>query len=357
MNYKKISERLCLAALGLAVLFTILYLRHMALPVLADVEGISFLPFIKSCRPDIPTSTPTSTPTYTPSPTPTLTVTPTSTPTPTATPIPLPKDGVGFHHPYGTQGAELFSFYWGYDWHYDPNKFPGMQMASMVWSGSAVGLELTGDFFINGRKVVFGFNEPDLEFQADMSPEEAAVAWFALESYCPTCYFVSPAPSQMDVDWLRRFRLAFINLTGVEPRIDAVGAHCYATTGRCQDFLQEYRAVADDWGVPVWVTEFACLPMGQDDIPRQAQNLHELIAWMDNQDWIEYWAYFIMLSSGYEPWSFGTDMNPSLVNYETGELTTFGLVLSGQYVTTAAEFSIPEPLEPLEDILSRRRSQ
>ena len=353
MNYKKVAKKLCLISVGLSVLFTILYLRHMVFPILADSGDTWFLPFIKSCQPDTPTSTPTLTPTYTPSPTPTHT----PTPTPTATPIPQPKDGVGFHHQYGTRGAEKFSFYWGYDWHYDPNKFPGMYMASMVWSGSAVGYELTGDFYIAGRKVVFGFNEPDQSNQSNMTPYEGAVNWFALEVSCPTCYFVSPAPSQMDVDWLRRWIEEYEDLYGVTPRFDAIGAHCYATTGKCQDFLQESRVLAQEYGVPVWVTEFACLPMGKDDIPRQAQNLAILVEWMDQQDWIEYWAYFIMTCSGYEPWSFGTDMNPALVDFETGELTPFGLVLSGQYTAPMAEYTIPEPSEPLEDILSRRRAQ
>lgn len=277
-------------------------------------------------------------------------------PMPTPTPIPDPKGGVGFHHPYGTLGANQFqNFVVGHDWHYDPNKPDGYLMASMIWGASVYGKLPTPTHYVDRKPVLMGFNEPDMPSQSNLTPEEAAVLWLQMESYYRGYYMVSPAPSQMDVDWLRRWRQAFRDLTGRDPKVDAIAAHCYSTTARCQDILQESRRVAEEFGgLPVWVTEFACLPLGADDIPRQTQNLALLLQWMDDQEWIAYWFYFIMSSSGDESWSFGHDLNPSLVNFHTGKITPFGQVFTGEYVAPMVDYVTPKEKVPLEEILRSR---
>jgi len=273
------------------------------------------------------------------------------------TPTLEPKSGIGFHRPYGAEDIEQFGAFWSHCWHPQPPPVVGVYTASMIWSSAQMYMDVTGTMYVDRRKVLQGPNECDQSAQCNETPEEGAVTWLHLESHYRGYYLVSPAPSQNDYDWLRQMWAAFYDLTGRYPAFDAIAVHCYQTTGDCREILMEAKAIADEFGgLPVWVTEFATLPLGTDDIPRQAQNLSILIEWLDAQDWIEYWSYFILYSDGTESWSFGHDLNPSLIRLD-GSLTAFGKVFTGEYVAPMIDYPVPFEEIPLNERLKRRTAQ
>jgi hypothetical protein len=107
---------------------------------------------------------------------------------------------------------------------------------------------------------LLGFNEPNRPDQADMTPQEAAVAWHNhVEVDYPWRMLVSPAPTE--VDWLRKWRVAYVLMYGHEPRISAIGAHIYRTSLEdARALLAEWVKLSREWGLPLWVTEYAAVP-------------------------------------------------------------------------------------------------
>ena len=88
---------------------------------------------------------------------------------------------------------------WSYQWHPQPMQCPGVQMIPMIWSLEFFSPTATPSPYL------LGFNEPDQPSQADMTPDEGAVAWRKVEDAYPYRMLISPAPAY-GPKWLREWR-------------------------------------------------------------------------------------------------------------------------------------------------------
>lgn len=155
-----------------------------------------------------------------------------------------------------------------------------------------------------------GFNEPDLDSQANLSPREAADAWLKyLEPYAWKVKLGSPAVTNSQkagkgLNWLSEFLEACHDCT-----IDFIAIHWYGHAGevagksdddnnneggdlimiqKFKDHIAKAREIAK--ARPVWITEF----QPQGDQTHQANFLNEILPWLDDKgkSGVERYAYW-----------------------------------------------------------------
>ena len=101
--------------------------------------------------------------------------------------------------------------------------------------------------------VILGYNEPDQHEQADITPEEAAIAWIQHQEKYADRILVSPAPANANTKWMDAFMAA------CEPlgcRIDYLATHIY--TGTPNEIMTRLKEFSERYGGrKIWLTEFA----------------------------------------------------------------------------------------------------
>ncbi|MEE2644387.1 MAG: glycosyl hydrolase, partial [Myxococcota bacterium] len=117
-------------------------------------------------------------------------------------------------------------------------------------------------------RYLLGYNEPNFQEQANMTPAYAASLWPTFEAiaeeydlelvgpavnYCGGCVLVDGRPIESDyIVWLDLFLAAYREQFGREARIDYHALHWY-------DFglPEQVERLIERYDRPVWVTEFA----------------------------------------------------------------------------------------------------
>lgn len=119
-------------------------------------------------------------------------------------------------------------------------------------------------FVDKGYEYVLGFNEPGNENQANISVAKALELWPAFMN--PDIQVGSPATTgnAKGRAWMDAF------MAGVEDRglrVDFIAIHWYGwNEGSCEKTIQLERYIewAEQWGLPIWLTEWGC---GHDSNP------------------------------------------------------------------------------------------
>jgi Glycosyl hydrolase catalytic core len=146
--------------------------------------------------------------------------------------------------------------------------------------------------------VLLGFNEPDMESQANLSPQDCAKLWTEhVITLRPkwTGKFGSPAvsnaPGPKGICWLQDF---FAALGGVEVSlVDFVALHYYGTD--VEHFKAYIREAHELFKKPIWLTEFACTnwnpacPVAED---QALAFMREALKFLDEQVYVERYAWF-----------------------------------------------------------------
>ncbi|KAL5325857.1 hypothetical protein ACEPPN_006991 [Leptodophora sp. 'Broadleaf-Isolate-01'] len=184
---------------------------------------------------------------------------------------------------------------WAYNWGSTTSSIPSnFEYTPMLWGllpgdvgnwAEAVATALAG-----GSTHLLAFNEPDYSGQANLGYAEAAAGYLTyMQPYASKAKLVSPAVTngggEMGLTWLSNFIGACSTCT-----IDKVAIHWY--NGGDATAFKEYMAKAYTAGGnrPLWITEFEA--SGTDE--EQAAFLTEVMAWMDETDYIERYAYFMV---------------------------------------------------------------
>ncbi|MAJ51588.1 MAG: hypothetical protein CMB82_08240 [Flammeovirgaceae bacterium] len=169
------------------------------------------------------------------------------------------KKGIGMSSKqitWSTRVGRLKPF-WYYAWNRDlkENIPDSVEFVPMFWGASSV----TDDAIENMKaladagkvKYILGFNEPDLESQADMSVDEAIALWPKLEKIGVP--LGSPAPALISNGWLEEFMSKAVaqNL-----RVDFVCLHLYKQNNP-QLFLDDVDITFEAYGKPIWITEMS----------------------------------------------------------------------------------------------------
>jgi hypothetical protein len=193
---------------------------------------------------------------------------------------------------------------WLYNWGNIPLNCEGVESVQMCW-------DVRWCYSPFQSRYILGMNECDLATQCNMNPADAAVLWRRLETENPTRKLIAPSVAS-NFQWLVDFRAAYVSQYGAEPRMDGLQVHCYADAVTCENRVNWFAA----WlNVPIWVDEYAIRDLTE---ARQFQD------WMDANPRVYRYAWFAARLPDSDPFVQLIGWNPSLVNYNTGELTQYG---------------------------------
>ena len=222
----------------------------------------------------------------------------------------------GLAYDSGSSSVSAFSQFskitWAYNW--GSNPAPGaanFMYVPMLWSNDP---SHTGSWDSDassatsggGTHYLLGFNEPDMPQQANMAVGAAVSAYqqYLTPKAGDNVKLGSPAVSNgvgtnpttgqpQGLDWLRPF---LQQCSGCQ--ISFAVVHWYGCTNSCpvEDDISAFKQqIQDAMGaaqyngnqIPLWITEFQRLGDGAD------QFLNEVLPWLDGQDQVEKYAYFM----------------------------------------------------------------
>ena len=192
---------------------------------------------------------------------------------------------------------------WAYNWanNADGTLGAGIEFVPMLWGQKVFsGWDAAAKSAIaSGAKHLLSFNEPDLSAQANMDSATAAAAHIKyMNPYAGQAKIGSPAVTNggpsggtdgMGVGWMQNF---FDKCAG-QCKVDFLTFHWYDSANNVayfKNYVTDVIALAKKNGVDkVWLTEFAAA--GSD--AEVAKFLGEVLPWMDSNDAIERYAYFM----------------------------------------------------------------
>lgn len=219
-------------------------------------------------------------------------------------PPPSPKKGILSFDPQTDDLERLRS-----SWYQNSSPFPitwwqtrdrtpdARHIAKIGYAWQMAYLRATPDtviMFARGGGYLAGFNEPDLAWQSNLTPAQAAVLWREIETAMPPeIKLISPQPSIHNPSWLWQFVETYQGIYGERPRMDAIGYNVYfRTAGEVQAYLtaRHNEALAHGYDVPIWIMELGGECWQQDS--GSAQLMSELIPWLEATDWIGRYSWF-----------------------------------------------------------------
>lgn len=224
---------------------------------------------------------------------------------------PSPKRGLAYNDISllpGLLGLESQAI-WCYNWASRPGGTvpTGLEYVPMLW-GLSSSMTSTWDSSVmealhSGPAHLLSFNEPDLgppNPQSNLDFNEAARGYYQfMEKYAGKARLGSPSvtngdpASGMGLGWLTKF-LGACKTLGCT--IDFVAVHWYGydSTSDVENFKDHItQAYAAGGHRPVWITEFRA----SGDTVKQQAFLEAVIPWLDAQNFVERYAYF-MVSDG-----------------------------------------------------------
>jgi len=188
---------------------------------------------------------------------------------------------------------------WFYNWHYTVNpEFAGgylsrgYEFVPMVWNGD-FNQNTVDSSIVPDARALLGFNEPNIigNGGTNMSVEQVASLWPAVQAIAQKhgLKLVSPAVTYTNIpgglngpEFLRRMLELCPSC-----RFDAIAMHTYTCEARwVRDHLEPYR----QFGLPIWVTEFACMSSDANLVRTFMADTVELL---ENDADVERYAWFM----------------------------------------------------------------
>jgi Glycosyl hydrolase catalytic core len=213
------------------------------------------------------------------------------------------KRGLVYNSAALTNAFSGGSMGWAYNWAANPSGTlaSGIEYVPMLWGQKTFsGWDAAAKSALaSGAKHMLSFNEPDLGAQANMDSATAAAAHQKyMNPYASQAKIGSPAVTNggpsggtdgMGLGWLQKF---FDKCAG-NCKVDFVAFHWYDSAENVayfKNYVQSVIDMAKKNGVSkVWLTEFGAA--GSDD--QVAKFLGEVLPWMDSNDAVERYAYFM----------------------------------------------------------------
>ncbi|KAK7741843.1 hypothetical protein SLS53_004910 [Cytospora paraplurivora] len=179
---------------------------------------------------------------------------------------------------------------WQYNWDSNTsNKQPFCEYVPMLWTipeNPGVWKRHATAWIDAGTQHLLAFNEPENAGQSNIDPTTAVNAYRKyMQPFAGQVKLGAPAVSNDGYNWMSQF---LDNCTGCS--IDFVPIHWYNPSFLLDDFKAFTMKMCDlVGGRPIWVTEF--MPTG-DNATAIAEFMKDAIAWLDQEDCVERYAYF-----------------------------------------------------------------
>ena len=210
-------------------------------------------------------------------------------------------------------GALSGGLKWWYNWRRTPNNSiessyskDGFDFVPMAWGRNFNDAEIRN--YLNDHpqvKYLLGFNEPNFQSQANMTPAQAAAEWPRLEAIAQEygLELVSPAvnfsPGDVDIPgteddgspwaYLDAF---FEECDGCQ--VDHIAVHGYMPSANA---FKAYIEKFERYGKPIWVTEWAAIDGGgAPNLQSQMSFLSDTTRWLENNDSVFRYSWFIARS-------------------------------------------------------------
>eukprot|EP00434_Breviolum_minutum_P028170 symbB.v1.2.024923.t1/scaffold2393.1/size80293/2 len=218
--------------------------------------------------------------------------------------------------------ALLPSVTWTYNWKLSPG--PSARSSSVDFMPMVHGRQFSRSDYSAQANALLGFNEPDIDTQAHLSPGEAAAMWPEVEQMANQLgvqTLVSPAMCGdigKGTSWMGSFLNACQNC-----RIDAIAIHSYwCTLDGIQNLVGNYRR----FGKKIWLTEFACADPNFDvSMDGQIRFMKEVVPWLESEDLIDKYAWFSYFTNEWQYAITNPSPDAGLV-HQNGDLSPLGRV-------------------------------
>jgi hypothetical protein len=196
--------------------------------------------------------------------------------------------------------------HWWYDWATAPNApvatahtALGVEFVPMAWGQGSLadlGTQVPAD-----ASYLLGFNEPNFDAQANLTPSQAAALWPQVEAVAKQHHLaiVSPALNYCGTncnvtnpfDWLDQF---FAACPGCQ--VDYIAMHWYACSGSAlTGYLQQFES---KYTQPLWLTEFSCLDQMDTSEPTQEAYMNTALALLEADPRVFRYAWFTGRTTG-----------------------------------------------------------
>ncbi|WP_372809165.1 glycosyl hydrolase, partial [Pontiella sp.] len=169
---------------------------------------------------------------------------------------------------------------------------PGILKYQPTWYGRA------------NQTTLMGFNEPDLDDQANMEEETAAYQWPRMERF--RLPLLGPCPSAYKGTWRQNYE-AMAEEEGL--RSEYMAMHWYspngASTGSPSTLISNMETLYETYGKPIWLTEFSTRDFdGTKTTWSRNHNYNFLAEFMwraESLTWLKKWSIFEWGISGGDP--------------------------------------------------------
>lgn len=239
------------------------------------------------------------------------------------------KKGIAsFHGMTSPEELGWLNVGWYYNWRPFPKigPVPGVEFVPMFWNAGDVTAENLAAVQKSAATHVLGFNEPDMEGQANMTPEECLEAWPKLMPLKQRLGTPAPATSSWLEDFLPEAKRRSL-------RVDFVCVHRYpdiSDPGAVGSIEEMLRDVYEKYGLPVWLTECGAAdvsawhqPQLSKPTPAMARTfLKKLLAMLEGLPFVERYAWFADRVG--DEYRFGT-----LFDLRASRLTRLGEIYRG----------------------------
>jgi len=194
-------------------------------------------------------------------------------------------------------GAAFFpAISWWYNWSLRPSGGnTGIEFVPMVWNATTVSGAIPA-----GSRYLLGFNEPNFHAQANLTPQQAAAAWPALQANAaaagaatvsPAMNFCGPAAACNGTDPYQYLKDFFAACAGC--RVDYVAVHWYnCDLPSLRDYLEPGGNLQgfEQFGKPIWLTEFSC--DGNATVAEQEAFMRVAIPYLESKANVHRYSWF-----------------------------------------------------------------
>jgi hypothetical protein len=206
---------------------------------------------------------------------------------------------------------------WWYNWALTGSGMgAGIDFAPMIWGAASLNKALPV-----GSKYVLGFNEPNFHAQSNLTAEQAAADWAAVETAAagipivsPAMNFCGPAANCNGTSPYQYLKDFFAACTGC--KVDYVAVHWYnCDLPSLKDYLEPGNNLEgfEQFGKPIWLTEFSC--NGSASVAEQEAFMRLAIPYLEANPKVLRYSWF----------SAGPIPNAQLINAD-GSPTALGIV-------------------------------